>query len=453
MTKQFMQTVVFRSFEEALRDFTIFLLGFILRDAKIRRSRTIEKVVYNPWIRLKLSAPKGPEVNDVDLIPLRHSAMIRVQSQIEEFQKPNSLVVRHKIVTTPKLETINKDLFSVIHNMHDALHKIDRVEALIFPLLRLANQNLAIPDVTNNENLSHYVQLIEKLIAVSLKSTKAKLADMSKFMSIFRKKVGGIIFDLKKTSFNLYQEQQQAEELAQLKRERDEESQQEEEQAEKQPEAGADQEEDDDFASEEEPLDDLAEEGRDTDMAYKSVEIDHDVMKKELTKLRSIIWQVQETVENSYDFGLVDLDCTVYKKKLLSHCQDLIDTLENHIRSDFLTKMNIIKAEVVVVKGKLDMDAESIDDVIMLLDYIEALKTHDTKISEIQVQIEDLNVKMVAIENLEVVFRDNLYTEFLHMRFWPQTFRKYIETRKLELMSKKDNLFNEMNDDIEGILL
>ena len=297
------------------------------------------------------------------------------------------------------------------------------------------------------------MQLIEKLIAVSLKSTKAKLADMSKFMSIFRKKVGGIIFDLKKTSFNLYQEQQQAEELAQLKRERDEESQQEEEQAEKQPEAGADQEEDDDFASEEEPLDDLAEEGRDTDMAYKSVEIDHDVMKKELTKLRSIIWQVQETVENSYDFGPVDLDCTVYKKKLLSHCQDLIDTLENHIRSDFLTKMNIIKAEVVVVKGKLDMDAESIDDVIMLLDYIEALKTHDTKISEIQVQIEDLNVKMMAIENLEVVFRDNLYTEFLHMRFWPQTFRKYIETRKLELMSKKDNLFNEMNDDIEGILL
>lgn len=188
-------------------------------------------------------------------------------------------------------------------------------------------------------------------------------------------------------------------------------------------------------------------------MAYKSVEIDHDIMKKELTKLRSIIWQVQETVENSYDFGLVDLDCTVYKRKLLSHCQDLIDTLENHIRSDFLTKMNIIKAEVVVVKGKLDMDAESIDDVIMLLDYIEALKTHDTKISEIQVQIEDLNLKMVAIENLEVVFRDNLYTEFLHMRFWPQTFRTYIETRKLELMSKKDNLFNEMNDDIEGILL
>ena len=40
------------------------------------------------------------------------------------------------------------------------------------------------------------------------------------------------------------------------------------------------------------------------------------------------------------------------------------------------------------------MEAESIDDVIMLLDYIESLKTENNKIEEIGVMIDALNLKM-----------------------------------------------------------
>ena len=39
------------------------------------------------------------------------------------------------------------------------------------------------------------------------------------------------------------------------------------------------------------------------------------------------------------------------------------------------------------------------------------------------------------------------------MLFWPQNFREYIEQRKVELMQRKDNLFKEMNDDIDGIFI
>ena len=109
-------------------------------------------------------------------------------------------------------------------------------------------------------------------------------------------------------------------------------------------------------------------------MAYKSVEIDDGLMKEELFSLRDLTWKVLENIHNQYDFGSVYLDCTKFKERILSHIKSLIDHLENYIRSDFTNKQRAIQAEIVSVRGKLDMEVESIDDVIMLLDYIDSLK-------------------------------------------------------------------------------
>jgi hypothetical protein len=187
------------------------------------------------------------------------------------------------------------------------------------------------------------------------------------------------------------------------------------------------------------------------DIAYKSVEIEEGIMKSELFGLRSVVWEIEEQVSNMYDFGLVQLDCTKYKERLLKHCSKLIDQLEDYVRTDFLTRMKSIVLERNQVSGKLEEDSNSIDDVIMLLDYIEELKNDDSKIEDIRVMIEALNVRMEYTERLEIIFENGEYLEFLHLRNWPKTFRDYIERRKLELLSKKDNLFEAMSEDIAKI--
>jgi hypothetical protein len=39
------------------------------------------------------------------------------------------------VVTQPELDTVHKDLFSIVLDMHGALQEIDRVDGIVFPLL------------------------------------------------------------------------------------------------------------------------------------------------------------------------------------------------------------------------------------------------------------------------------------------------------------------------------
>ena len=57
--------------------------------------------------------------------------------------------------------------------------------------------------------------------------------------------------------------------------------------------------------------------------------------------------------------------------------------LEKYIKNEFLDKMRNVKSEISQVKGRLDEKAESIDEVISLLEYIETLKRTDNKVGEI----------------------------------------------------------------------
>lgn len=73
----------------------------------------------------------------------------------------------------------------------------------MFPLLQLEDPYLLVPDVQSNEKLSHYVQVINKLIEQCLKPTKKELHTIGTYMTIFDKRVDNIILDLKKRSFEL----------------------------------------------------------------------------------------------------------------------------------------------------------------------------------------------------------------------------------------------------------
>jgi len=174
-------------------------------------------------------------------------------------------------------------------------------------------------------------------------------------------------------------------------------------------------------------------------------------MKDELFFLRDLIWKVLENIHNQYDFGMVYLDCTEFKGVILDHIKDLIDHLETRVRTDFTTKQRAIQAEIVGVRGKLDMEVESIDDVIMLLDYIDSLKKQDNKIGDISVMIDELAKRMDYIEGVKIRFADAQYAEFLNIRNWPRTFKQYIEERRHQLLAKKEDLYKEMSKEIEEV--
>ena len=69
----------------------------------------------------------------------------------------------------------------------------------------------------------------------------------------------------------------------------------------------------------------------------------------------------------------------------MDHCEELCFTLEKYIKNEFLDKMKNIKGEISMVTGRLHEKAESIDEVMSLLDYIETLKNkNDNKVGDIQ---------------------------------------------------------------------
>lgn len=48
------------------------------------------------------------------------------------------------------METIHKDIFSVVRSMHDALKKVTRVDAIMLPNLKRYQASLNAPDIGKN---------------------------------------------------------------------------------------------------------------------------------------------------------------------------------------------------------------------------------------------------------------------------------------------------------------
>ena len=100
----------------------------------------------------------------------------------------------------------------------------------------------------------------------------------------------------------------------------------------------------------------------------------------------------------------------------------------------------------------MDERAESIDEVISLLDYIDNLKGSDNKVVDIKVDIDKMAEQMNFIFELQIKFEDAAFQEFLNIRNWPRTFNKWIQIRKEELLMQKQKLIEEMNEQLDEVL-
>lgn len=106
-------------------------------------------------------------------------------------------------------------------------------------------------------------------------------------------------------------------------------------------------------------------------------------MREEILSIRQHRWTTLQNIADDYDYGLVILDCKPLKENIVAHCDMLISHLEKDIKSDFLDRMKNVKGEISQVKGRLDDKAESIEEVISLLEYIDSLKLTGNKVNEI----------------------------------------------------------------------
>ena len=74
--------------------------------------------------------------------------------------------------------------------------------------------------------------------------------------------------------------------------------------------------------------------------------------------------------------------------------EELLQFLLNNIKQEFEAKMASIYGEIRTVKNKLTERVKNIDDVIVLLDYIETIKKPDNKMDELVQSIKELNDRM-----------------------------------------------------------
>ena len=118
-------------------------------------------------------------------------------------------------------------------------------------------------------------------------------------------------------------------------------------------------------------------------MAYKSVEIDEGLMRGELESIKRHRFMVMAEIPNSSDSGLLIIDFMPFKQAVIDHCLLLEEELNNYLCNQFAEKMKSVQSEINALKGRLDDNVSSIDDVIALLDYIDGLKRQDNKVEEI----------------------------------------------------------------------
>lgn len=179
-------------------------------------------------------------------------------------------------------------------------------------------------------------------------------------------------------------------------------------------------------------------------MAYKSVEIDEGLMRDELDSVKKHRFMVMSEVPNSLDFGLLTVDCLPFKKAVIEHCLLVEQELNNYLRSQFAEKMKSVQSEINALKGRLDDNVSSIDDVIALLDYIDGLKKQDNKVEEIADFLEVMTKQADYIDSVGVMLPDDMKFRFYHMLNWPRTFDVWLIKRKQELIETKGQLIAKM---------
>lgn len=67
---------------------------------------------------------------------------------------------------------------------------------------------------------------------------------------------------------------------------------------------------------------------------YRNIDITNEVYIDEFKNLRGAYWKVQTKTDKIYDFGLIEMDCSLFLKHIVKHLDKLITYLVQYLRND-----------------------------------------------------------------------------------------------------------------------
>lgn len=98
---------------------------------------------------------------------------------------------------------MQKDFFGVIKNLLDSTRNLKRVDRIVFPYLSLSQDTIPQPDIKTNQKMTYILKIIDKLLDTCTSGSRKKVVNLTSFLTIFEKKVDGLILDLKKKTFDM----------------------------------------------------------------------------------------------------------------------------------------------------------------------------------------------------------------------------------------------------------
>lgn len=118
--------------------------------------------------------------------------------------------------------------------------------------------------------------------------------------------------------------------------------------------------------------------------AFKDVEVSERVYLATFAELRDAYWNVLLDIDSEYDYGIVVLDCSLFKKMVSKHIENLLKQLTDFILNEFLRKMNSLFDQYDMVEKRANEKANTIDDVIVLLEFIENIQRPEDLLEELE---------------------------------------------------------------------
>ena len=280
---------------------------------------------------------EGQDINELELIPLQLQPLVKLHAEIQVTGKMRNR--KFKVITVPELDQIHKDFFGVVKNLHDSTRQLKRVDAIVFPLLELKSPHITQPDLKTNPKMTYILKLIDKLLEQCVHGCKKKTVNFQTYVSIFDKKVDGIILELKKQSFALANEGSD-EDISDdplddviIEEQREQAHSPLSKRSQRQtPDGDSDQYDDEDDDDDD---DDEAGGFQGNAMAYKSVEIDETLLRNELEYIKKHRFSVLEDISNYYDFGMLYIDCKPMKQVIVDHCEALEKEIHSYVMGEF----------------------------------------------------------------------------------------------------------------------
>jgi len=170
------------------------------------------------------------------------------------------------------------------------------------------------------------------------------------------------------------------------------------------------------------------------------------------TELREAYWNVLLEIDSEYDYGIIVLDCSLFKKMVSKHIENLIKQLNDFILNEFLGKMNSLYHQYDMVEKRATEKANTIDDVIVLLEFIENIQRPEDLLEDLETQLEELKARKNFIDELALPLVSSDFEKLLHLLSFPMRLRILLVKRKFSLENEREVLSSQMAEEKDKVL-